>query len=142
MTTFSGTYSGTPGITGGFGNGTAGGDGLLLTDTSNTVSSSGKVTGGKGGAGSGLGKTSGKGGAGVYQGSAGTLDNAGTISGGDGGTGGVGNPVWLLLAHATDWRWLSRREDSPWYPNHRLFRQERPGAWGPVFDRIARALAS
>jgi tetratricopeptide (TPR) repeat protein len=52
--------------------------------------------------------------------------------------GALGKPVWLVLpAPAPDWRWLLEREDSPWYPNTRLFRQAAPGDWLEVFDRIA-----
>jgi tetratricopeptide (TPR) repeat protein len=54
--------------------------------------------------------------------------------------GGLGVPVWVALPYAPDWRWLLGREDSPWYPTMRLFRQTAPGAWGPVFERIASAL--
>ncbi len=54
--------------------------------------------------------------------------------------GGLGVPVWAALPYACDWRWLSRRDDSPWYPTMRLFRQARPGEWGPVFERMAEAL--
>ena len=52
----------------------------------------------------------------------------------------MGKPVWILLAHAPDWRWLLERDDSPWYPTVRLFRQAVPGQWGEVFDRVAAAL--
>ena len=38
-------------------------------------------------------------------------------------------PIWILLAKANDWRWLLDREDTPWYPTVRLFRQERPNDW-------------
>jgi hypothetical protein len=41
-----------------------------------------------------------------------------------------------------DWRWLLQRDDSPWYPRHRLFRQEKPVDWDGVFRRIADALAA
>jgi tetratricopeptide (TPR) repeat protein len=51
--------------------------------------------------------------------------------------GALGVPVWVALAAIVDWRWLLGREDSPWYPTMRLFRQERLGEWGPVFERIA-----
>jgi tetratricopeptide (TPR) repeat protein len=54
--------------------------------------------------------------------------------------GALGVPVWLALPFAPDWRWLLKREDSPWYPHHRLFRQSRPGDWNEVFERIAGAL--
>jgi hypothetical protein len=50
--------------------------------------------------------------------------------------GALGVPVWTLLDAAADWRWMDEREDSPWYPTMRLFRQERPGAWEPVVARV------
>jgi Tfp pilus assembly protein PilF len=56
--------------------------------------------------------------------------------------GALGVPGWLALAHAADWRWMSEREDTPWYPSLRLFRQRRPGDWAEVFTRMARALAA
>jgi len=46
-------------------------------------------------------------------------------------------PVWLALTTAPDWRWLLKREDSPWYPTMRLFRQTRYGRWEEVFERMA-----
>ena len=46
-------------------------------------------------------------------------------------------PVGVALPFAPDWRWLLTREDSPWYPSLRLFRQHRPGDWSDVFERIA-----
>jgi hypothetical protein len=49
-------------------------------------------------------------------------------------------PVWVPLSLAADWRWLLGREDSPWYPTMRLFRQERLGDWAPVFARMAEEL--
>lgn len=54
--------------------------------------------------------------------------------------GGLGKPAWVLLPFAADWRWLTDREDSPWYPSIRLFRQQQPGQWAPVFDRVAQEL--
>lgn len=57
----------------------------------------------------------------------------------------VGRPVWTLLAHAADWRWMLDRRDSPWYPAMRLFRQPEPGDWPSVLRRVAdelRMLAS
>ena len=54
--------------------------------------------------------------------------------------GALGIPVWVALPFAPDWRWLMEREDSPWYPTMRLFRQTRPGQWEDVFQRIAEAL--
>jgi hypothetical protein len=50
--------------------------------------------------------------------------------------GSLGKPVWLLLPYASEWRWLLDREDTPWYPGMRLFRQTRPGEWGDVLDRV------
>ncbi|HVP08023.1 MAG TPA: tetratricopeptide repeat protein [Burkholderiales bacterium] len=44
--------------------------------------------------------------------------------------GSLGKPVWLLLAHAPDWRWMRGREDSVWYPGHRLYRAAQPGTQG------------
>ncbi|MGD9538126.1 MAG: tetratricopeptide repeat protein [Alphaproteobacteria bacterium] len=52
----------------------------------------------------------------------------------------LGKPVWLLLHHAPDWRWLLEREDSPWYPTARLFRQTEHGDWAGVIARVASAL--
>ena len=54
--------------------------------------------------------------------------------------GGMGMPVWTLLPHGCDWRWLAGRSDSPWYPTMRLFRQERPGDWQGVLRRVAAEL--
>jgi tetratricopeptide (TPR) repeat protein len=55
-------------------------------------------------------------------------------------TGAMGVPVWILLPHVPDWRWLMNRADSPWYPTARLFRQPVPGAWKPVLLDVAAAL--
>lgn len=55
--------------------------------------------------------------------------------------GALGRPVWVLLPHFPDWRWMQERTDSPWYPTLRLFRQPAPGAWEPVFAQVAAALA-
>lgn len=52
----------------------------------------------------------------------------------------LGIPTWIMLPHAPDWRWLLDRNDSPWYSSVRLFRQERPGEWAGVIDRVAAAL--
>ncbi len=54
--------------------------------------------------------------------------------------GALGRPVWVLLPFAPDWRWLLEREDSPWYPSARLFRQPRPGDWGSVMERVGAEL--
>ncbi|MEG5043757.1 tetratricopeptide repeat protein [Microcoleus sp. B4-C1] len=56
--------------------------------------------------------------------------------------GALGKPVWILLAFSPDWRWLLQREDSPWYPTARLFRQHQRGDWEDVFDRVAEALGA
>jgi tetratricopeptide (TPR) repeat protein len=55
-------------------------------------------------------------------------------------TGALGRPLWILLPHQPDWRWLLHREDTPWYPSARLFRQTRPGEWGDPIARVVRAL--
>jgi hypothetical protein len=51
--------------------------------------------------------------------------------------GALGKPVWILLADVADWTWLLNRQDSPWYPTARLFRQPARGAWAPVIERVA-----
>jgi tetratricopeptide (TPR) repeat protein len=51
--------------------------------------------------------------------------------------GALGVQVWVALPFAADWRWLTKREDSPWYPTMRLFRQQRWGDWDDVFVRMA-----
>lgn len=53
----------------------------------------------------------------------------------------AGTPLWLLLSYAPDWRWLLGREDTPWHPKARLFRQPRPGDWAEPAARMARELA-
>jgi tetratricopeptide (TPR) repeat protein len=54
--------------------------------------------------------------------------------------GALGKPFWLLNRYNTCWRWLLGREDSPWYPTARLFRQDTTREWDPVIRRIAAAL--
>lgn len=54
--------------------------------------------------------------------------------------GALGVPVWLALSFLPDWRWLLDREDTPWYPTMRLFRQRVPGKWDEVFARMASEL--
>ncbi|MBF2026439.1 MAG: tetratricopeptide repeat protein [Oscillatoriales cyanobacterium C42_A2020_001] len=54
--------------------------------------------------------------------------------------GALGKPVWLLLMFAADWRWIADRDDTPWYPTMRLFRQTSPGDWAGVFERVAETL--
>ena len=56
--------------------------------------------------------------------------------------GGLGRPVWILLPYAADWRWMTGRDDSPWYRSARLFRQRRAGDWGDVLDRVRQALVA
>lgn len=56
--------------------------------------------------------------------------------------GGLGKKVWILLPFAPDWRWLTDRNDSPWYPTARLFRQNRPGNWDSVIASVDEALRS
>jgi Flp pilus assembly protein TadD len=55
--------------------------------------------------------------------------------------GALGRPVWVLLPAPPDWRWLTNREDSPWYPTVRLFRQQEREGWNPLIPRVAAALA-
>jgi Tfp pilus assembly protein PilF len=56
--------------------------------------------------------------------------------------GALGKPAWVLLACDPDWRWLLGREDSPWYPSLRLFRQESLGQWHSVFKCVAESLST
>jgi tetratricopeptide (TPR) repeat protein len=53
---------------------------------------------------------------------------------------GMGKPVWLLLPYTPDWRWMWGREDSPWYPSLKIFRQEKAGDWEGVFKKVYLAL--
>jgi tetratricopeptide (TPR) repeat protein len=54
--------------------------------------------------------------------------------------GALGVPIWVALGFTACWRWLLDRDDTPWYPTMRLFRQKSPGDWTGVFERIAEAL--
>jgi tetratricopeptide (TPR) repeat protein len=56
--------------------------------------------------------------------------------------GALGKPVWILLAARNDWRWLKGRQDTPWYPQARLFRQKTSGDWREVMDRVRAELWS
>ena len=56
--------------------------------------------------------------------------------------GALGRPVWTALSLSPEWRWLLERNDSPWYPTMRLFRQPTDGDWGAVVTAMARALAT
>jgi tetratricopeptide (TPR) repeat protein len=55
--------------------------------------------------------------------------------------GALGKPVWILLPHAPDWRWLLNREDSPWYRSARLFRQSTSGDWAGVLNQVMAELS-
>jgi hypothetical protein len=54
--------------------------------------------------------------------------------------GAMGKPVWIMLPYAPEWRWMLDREDSPWYPTAKLFRQEGAGDWQGVVKRVAEYL--
>jgi hypothetical protein len=54
--------------------------------------------------------------------------------------GALGVRTWTLLPFESDWRWMEHREDSPWYPTMRLFRQRRPGDWHEVIERVGSSL--
>jgi ADP-heptose:LPS heptosyltransferase len=54
--------------------------------------------------------------------------------------GALGKPVWVLLPHHPDFRWLRDRKDSPWYPTAKLFRQSGHGAWGDVIVQLSRQI--
>ncbi|MGI4826590.1 MAG: glycosyltransferase family 9 protein, partial [Janthinobacterium lividum] len=55
--------------------------------------------------------------------------------------GALGKPVWLLIATVADWRWFTAREDSPWYPSMRIFRQTSFMDWKEVLGRVHTALS-
>ena len=55
-------------------------------------------------------------------------------------TGAMGRDVWVLLPYIPDPRWLLGRDDSPWYPTARLFRQQTAGDWPGVIERLRQAL--
>jgi ADP-heptose:LPS heptosyltransferase len=54
--------------------------------------------------------------------------------------GAMGKPVWILLPHLSDWRWMEVSERTPWYPTARLFRQKEAGDWAEVVGRVINAL--
>ncbi|WP_119310116.1 glycosyltransferase family 9 protein [Cohaesibacter haloalkalitolerans] len=56
--------------------------------------------------------------------------------------GALGRPAWALLPFVPDWRWLLDRDDTPWYPSLRLFRQKRRGDWSTVVSKLCDALAA
>jgi hypothetical protein len=55
--------------------------------------------------------------------------------------GAMAKPVWILLPHLSDWRWMQDRETTPWYPTARLFRQPAPGDWASVLNRVISQLS-
>lgn len=50
--------------------------------------------------------------------------------------GALRRPVWILLPAEADWRWMLQRDNSPWYPSARLFRQDQQGDWGPILNEL------
>jgi hypothetical protein len=52
-------------------------------------------------------------------------------------SGAIGCPTWVMLCFAAEWRWLTERQDSPWYPSAQLFRQAELDDWGSVINSIA-----
>ena len=56
--------------------------------------------------------------------------------------GAMGKPVWMLLPHLADWRWMQQRETTPWYPTAKLFRQKAPGDWAELVMRAASELSA
>ena len=56
--------------------------------------------------------------------------------------GALGVPAWVMTPHVPSWRWFMDREDSYWYAHVRLFRQQAPGEWGAVIEKVAGALAT
>jgi ADP-heptose:LPS heptosyltransferase len=54
--------------------------------------------------------------------------------------GAMGKPVWLLLPQVPTWRWMLDRNDSPWYPTMRIFRQQRLGDWSDVITQVVEEL--
>jgi len=55
--------------------------------------------------------------------------------------GAIGKPVWILLPHLADWRWMQERETTPWYPTARLYRQRVPGDWQELMVRVVKHLS-
>ena len=54
--------------------------------------------------------------------------------------GALGKPAWVMLQYAADWRWMTERDDTPWYPTVRLFRQPKPGDWSGTIAAVQDAL--
>ncbi len=55
-------------------------------------------------------------------------------------TGALGKPAWALIPFAPDWRWMLKRQDSPWYPTVRLFRQSKAGQWHDVIQQVTASI--
>ena len=55
--------------------------------------------------------------------------------------GALGQRTWVMLSHSPDWRWMLQRDDSPWYPNSRLFRQPTTGDWESVIGQVRAELS-
>jgi ADP-heptose:LPS heptosyltransferase len=55
-------------------------------------------------------------------------------------TGALGQPVWIMLQRNADWRWLTERSDSPWYPTAQLIRQQHQGDWDGVVEQVISSL--
>jgi tetratricopeptide (TPR) repeat protein len=55
-------------------------------------------------------------------------------------SGAMGKPTWVLLGHVPDWRWMLHRDDSPWYPSVKLYRQDASWQWNAVVDRVRQDL--
>jgi len=56
--------------------------------------------------------------------------------------GALGKPAWVMIPYAPDWRWLLHREETPWYPTLRLFRQSAPNNWDDVVERLVAELTA
>jgi hypothetical protein len=56
--------------------------------------------------------------------------------------GALGKPAWVMLQYAADWRWMTARDDTPWYPSVRLFRQPKPGDWSGTVGAVRDALCN
>ena len=54
--------------------------------------------------------------------------------------GAMGKPTWAMVPYAPDWRWMLGRNDSPWYPSIRLFRQEKTGEWRGAIQEMVSTL--
>ena len=51
--------------------------------------------------------------------------------------GAMGKTAWILIPYESDWRWMLNRQDSPWYPTIKLFRQKEYGNWEELFHQVA-----